>query len=205
MHSVTIAPSAHSRHQVLRIQAFTVVWMIIEMAVSLVAGWRAGSPALLAFGGDSAIELFSAAVILWRFRSERVAAGTEKLAARINGALLFALAAYVIVISGATLLRHLVVRPSPLGIGLLLASAVIMPVLASRKRQLSVSTSSAALRADASESAVCGYLAWIALVGLIANAVGRVQWADPVAAFGLVPLIVREGWQSFKGTPCDCC
>jgi hypothetical protein len=32
----------------------------MEAAVSLFAAWRARSPALLAFGGDSAIELFSA-------------------------------------------------------------------------------------------------------------------------------------------------
>jgi len=52
-----------------RVQAATIAWMSVEAAVSLFAAWRARSPALLAFGGDSAIELFSAVVVLWRFRT----------------------------------------------------------------------------------------------------------------------------------------
>jgi hypothetical protein len=51
---------------------------------------------LLAFGGDSAIELFSAMVVLWRFRTT-AHENAERRAARIAGTLLFALAAYVAV------------------------------------------------------------------------------------------------------------
>ena len=39
------------------VQVATIAWMIAEAAASLFAAWRAHSPALLAFGGDSAIEL----------------------------------------------------------------------------------------------------------------------------------------------------
>ena len=39
------------------IQGITIVGMSIEVGTSLFAAWRARSPALLAFGGDSAIEL----------------------------------------------------------------------------------------------------------------------------------------------------
>ena len=42
--------------------------MSVEAALSLFAAWRASSPALLAFGRDSAIEFLSAVVVLWRFR-----------------------------------------------------------------------------------------------------------------------------------------
>jgi divalent metal cation (Fe/Co/Zn/Cd) transporter len=79
---------------------------------------------------------------------------------------------------------------------------MITPWLAAQKRQLSTTTFSAALKADAAESAVCGYLALIALAGLVANAFWRVGWADPVAALALLPLIVREGWEATKGKPC---
>ena len=85
---------------------------------------------------------------------------------------------------------------------MLILAALVMPWLAKQKRQLSAATASAALRADAAESAVCGYLALIALVGLIVNAVWRVSWADPVAALTLLPLILREGWEAMKGRPC---
>ena len=68
--------------------------------------------------------------------------------------------------------------------------------LATRKRRLAVATSSAALKADAAESALCGYIAWIALAGLVVNALWNKPWADPLAALALTPLIVREGWEA---------
>jgi divalent metal cation (Fe/Co/Zn/Cd) transporter len=55
-----------------------------------------------------------------------------------------------------------------LGIAILMAAAAIMPWLAKEKRRLSAATSSAALRADAAQSALCAYLSLIAHSG---------QWA----------------------------
>jgi cation efflux family protein len=208
----------------------------------------ARSPALLAFGGDSAVELLSAGVVFWRFYGARgsvngeadpssarptlaFASGgknrsapvgitggwrggvmselklrptkhLEERAGKIAGGLLFVLAVFVVTTSVLTLLGHVEARPSPIGIVLLVLAAMIMPWLAAQKRQLSSATASAALRADAAESAVCGYLALIALAGLVVNAVWKVSWADPVAALGLLPLITREGWEAWKGKPC---
>jgi divalent metal cation (Fe/Co/Zn/Cd) transporter len=192
-------------YRIRRIQMLTIAWMSVEAVVSLAASWMAHSPALLAFGGDSAIELISAVVVYWRFRSKRSDERTEKLAARITGSLLFALAAYVALVAALALLGHREVRPSYLGIVVLIVAAIAMPVLARQKRQLSVLTASAALRADAAESALCGYLSIIALAGLVANTFWGVTWADPIAALCLIPLVVREGWQSLKGRPCECC
>ena len=184
--------------RILRIQVFTLIWMSVEAAVSLGAAWRAHSPALLAFGGDSAIELVSALVVYWRFRTDSTEMKAEKLAARIAGGLLFALAAYVVLASGAALFGKQEARPSLAGIALLLVAAVVMPWLARQKRRLSVIASSAALRADAAESAVCGYMAWIALAGLSVNTVWGIKRADPVAAFCLIPFILHEGWEAVR-------
>ena len=170
--------------------------------MSLGAAWTAHSPALLGFGGDSAVELLSAAIVLWRFYSPSRGEHSEKLAARIAGGLLFVLAAFVAIASALTLLGHVEPRSSPIGIVVLMLAAVVMPWLAKQKRQLSAATVSAALRADAAESAVCGYLALIALVGLVVNAIWGVKWADPLAALALLPLILREGWEAMKGKPC---
>lgn len=196
----TIRPEV--MHRVMWIQSLTLIWMSVEAAVSLGAAWTARSPALLAFGGDSGIELLSAAVVFWRFYSRSHRERAEERAARIAGGLLFVLAAFVAIASVLALLGHVEARPSPVGIGLLVLAALIMPWLASQKRQLSALTASAALRADAAESAVCGYLALITLAGLIVNAVWKVSWADPVAALGLLPLILHEGWEAAKGKPC---
>jgi len=204
MDSVLPVAAAATLHRVRQIQTITIAWMSVEAVVSLSAAWMAHSPALLAFGGDSAIELVSAIVVYWRFRSAWHET-SERLAARITGGLLFALAVYVALIATLALFGHREVRPSFLGIVVLIVAAIAMPVLAQQKRQLSELTASAALRADAAESALCGYLSVIALAGLVANAFWGIKWADPVAALCLIPLVVREGWQALKGRPCECC
>ncbi len=182
--------------RILRIQALTLVWMSVEAAVSLIAALRAHSPALLAFGGDSAIELVSALVVYWRFRFRSAELKAEGFASRIAGGLLFGLAVYVLLGSGAALMGKREARPSLAGIALLLVAAVVMPWLAAQKRRLSTLAASAALRADAAESAVCGYMAWIALAGLSVNAAWGIKWADPLAALCLIPFILHEGWEA---------
>lgn len=196
----TFAPEIARR--VIQIQTLTLVWMSIEAVVSLGAAWMARSPALLGFGGDSAVELLSAGVVFWRFYPPSRGERSELLAARIAGGLLFVLGAFVAIASILSLLGHTEPRPSSVGIALLILAAVAMPWLARQKRRLSAVTGSAALRADAAESAVCGYLALIALAGLVVNAIWGLRWADPVAALALLPLIMREGWEAMKGKPC---
>jgi len=191
-------PDASRR--VLQLQAITLLWMSVEAIVSLGSAWTSHSPALLAFGGDSLIELLSAAVVFWRFRFTL----GEARAARIAGGLLFALAGLVVLTSVLNLFGVREAQRSLAGIGILLAAAVVMPWLASRKRHLAAVTSSAALRADAAQSALCGYMAWIALAGLVLNAIWEIRWADPAAALLLTPLILREGWESAAGKPCAC-
>ena len=186
----------------MRIQSLTLIWMTVEAAVSLGAAWKARSPALLGFGGDSAVELLSAAVVFRRFYFTSDEPNEEERAAKIAGGLLLVLAPFVVLASVLTLWGHTEARPSPVGIALLILAAVVMPWLARQKRRLSAETGSAALRADATESAVCGYLALIALAGLAVNAIWGVRWADPVAALALLPLIAREGWEAMKGKPC---
>lgn len=198
-----VPPDAVRRIQ--RVQSVTIAWMSVEAAISLFAAWRARSPALLAFGGDSAIELFSAAVVLWGFRASAAREDAERRAARVAGALLFTLAAYVAVTSVASLLGYSEPKPTLLGIAILVAAAVVMPWLAKEKRRLSGATGSAAMRADAAQSALCAYLSLIALAGLAVNAIWHVKWADPVAALVVLPLIVWEGREAVRGKACGCC
>lgn len=191
--------------RVIRIQNLTVLWMSVEAVAALAAAWMARSPALLAFGGDSAIELISALVVRRRFQIPAVHDQAESRAARIAGFLLFALAACVVIESAVTLVGHAEPGQSYLGISVLTVAAIFMPWLAKEKRRLSAVTQSAALRADAAESALCGYLSVIALVGLAVNAIWHLPWADPFAALCLIPFIVREGWEAARGEPDACC
>jgi divalent metal cation (Fe/Co/Zn/Cd) transporter len=175
MASVHQAPRQDTTRLIQRIQTVTILWMTVEASVSLSAAWMARSPALLAFGGDSAIELLSAIFVLWRFRAYADQEQSEKRAARIAAVLLFILAAYVAVVSALTLLGYSEPKTTYAGIVVLVVAAAIMPWLAKEKRKLSAITRSAALRADAAESALCAYLALVALVGLGINAIWHVR------------------------------
>jgi divalent metal cation (Fe/Co/Zn/Cd) transporter len=195
----TDMPSASTLRRIQQVQVLTIAWMSVEAAVSLTAAWMARSPAVLAFGGDSAIELISAALVLWRFRGHERPDATERRVNCVAGGLLFLLAAFVVVVSALSLLGHREPKPSYIGIAVLTIAAIAMPLLAGEKRKLSAETGSAGLRADAAESAFCGYLSLIALVGLGVNAIWRIRWADPIAALALTPLILREGWEAVQG------
>jgi hypothetical protein len=91
--------------QAFRLEYITLAWMTIEAVVAISSGVAADSLTLTAFGIDSLIELASAAVLLWRLTVElrygRLFAETaERTASRAGGALLFALAVYVVVSAG---------------------------------------------------------------------------------------------------------
>src|SRR5947208_11517483 len=85
----------------------TLGWMTVEGAASLLLGWASKSLLLEAFGIDSVVELFSAAVLLWRLKVEASGRATlqhvdlvERRAARLVGYSLCALVAYVVLNSG---------------------------------------------------------------------------------------------------------
>jgi divalent metal cation (Fe/Co/Zn/Cd) transporter len=184
--------------QIVSLQLLTILWMCAEAAISIFAALRAHSVALLGFGADSGIELMSAFVVFLRFK--KVSRIHEKRAARITGLLLFALAAFIL---GSSILAFTNpdFRPEPsyLGIALLIAAGIFMPWLSAQKRYLAAKTSSGSLRTDAVQSSMCTYLAWIALAGLVVNAIFKIAWADPSAALLLLPIILREGWEAMQG------
>src|SRR3984893_18791084 len=150
--SITAAtPAPDLLRRVARLQILTIVWMSFEAIIAFAVALRARSPALLGFGGDSAIELLSAIIVLWRFRSKSDSAIAEKLAARVAGGLLFLVATFVIVSSGLSLLGYREPQPSFVGIILLIVAAIGMPWLATQKRKLAIQVASASLSANAAE------------------------------------------------------
>src|SRR5260370_13177759 len=115
------------------------------------AAWAARSPALLAFGGDSAVELLAAAVVFRRFYAPSQREHGEERAGKIAGGLLLVLAAFVVTTCVLAFFGHVGARPSLMGITVLGLAGIIMPWLAAQKRQLSIQTCSDAFVADAPE------------------------------------------------------
>ena len=186
-----------------RLQLLTILWTSVEVTVSALAAARAHSIAVLAFGGDSAIELLSAVIVLTRFSGSRL---SERRAARLTAVLLFCLAFFIVAASLLSLLKlWSAPQPAYMGMALLVAAAIIMPWLARRKRRLSAETGSSALAADAAQSSICGWMAWIALAGLALNAFFGIRWADPLAAIAITPIVLKEGRDAWNQKACHCC
>ncbi len=191
-----------------RLEYLTLGWMTVEAAVGIGAGIAAGSLALVAFGADSLIELASAGVLLWRLMVElrhgrQFAESAERLASRIGGALLGALATYVVVSAGFKLWLGQGAEFSPSGLALTVVAIPLMYWLARRKIRIAGEIGSRALRADAVESITCGWLAFVVVAALIAEALTGAWWIDPVASLAIVWFLVREAREAWTGD--DCC
>src|ERR1700681_1529869 len=94
-----------------RLEWLTIAWMLIEALVAIASGVLAGSLTLTAFGFDSVIELVSAGVLIWRLtdelrRGQEFSRHAERIASRSGGALLFALAGYIVLGAGWSLWAH---------------------------------------------------------------------------------------------------
>lgn len=194
----------------IRLSYATIGYNTLEAIASLVAGLFAGSVALIGFGVDSLIEVSASGAAQWRLRSdlhESRRAKSETVTHRLVGVCFLALAAYVAVDSAKTL--WLGERPDRTlaGIVILSMSAVVMPLLAHAKLKVASGMESGALRAEAKQTSLCAYLSIIGLTGLLLNATLGWWWADPVAALGMVPIIVSEGLSGLrtKRSADECC
>ncbi len=193
--------------QAFRLEYLTFAWMIVEATVGIGAGLAAGSLVLTAFGIDSLIELASAGVLLWRLtvelhHGETFAESAERLASRVGGALLLALAFYVVANAAWKLWTQTGGEFSMSGLLLSVGAIPIMYVLSRRKLHISTALRSRALRTDAVESLTCGWLAFVVVAALAAQWALGAWWVDPVASLAVVWLLIREGREAWGGEEC---
>jgi divalent metal cation (Fe/Co/Zn/Cd) transporter len=194
---------AKADQTVMRLQSITLGWMLVECAGAIFASSRAHSVALLAFGSDSLVEVFSATIVLFQFTS--IFRISRERAARMAGGLLFVLAGVVGLIALVAMVGKVKAERSLLGILITAGALLIMPMLAWLKRRKAIETGDRALAADAVQSATCAYLAAITLAALCLQAFFPLRWLDPVAALCAIPILIVEGRRAFRGESCGCC
>jgi divalent metal cation (Fe/Co/Zn/Cd) transporter len=189
----------------------TIAWMEIEAAVALWSGYMAHSITLLAFGLDSVIELISASILIWRLTIElrygqAFSEEVEQRASKIGGALLFALAAYIVISAAWSLWTQRAEEFSTPGLLVALVALPTMYFLAKRKIAIAEQIGSRALRADAVESITCGWLSITVVVGLTVQYLTGAWWIDSVTSLGIVWFLVKEGRAAWSGEECcDTC
>lgn len=210
----TLAERGETRDQLLRralrLEWLTVGWNVVEGVIAVAAALAAGSVALLGFGIDSFVESASGGILVWRLLAEMGRAADahaiERLdcrARKLVSLSLFALALYVAVDASMALWRSERPEASLVGIVLTCVSMVVMLWLGRAKRRAAAGLGSRALAADAFQTTACWWLSIITLAGIGLNAAFGWWWADPVAALGMTPLLVREGLETWRGE--DCC
>jgi divalent metal cation (Fe/Co/Zn/Cd) transporter len=178
-------------------------WHGIEAAVAIGAGIVAGSIALVGFGADSLIESVAGLILIWRFAASRVASeDAERRAQKLIAISFYVIAAYV----GFEAVRSLILGDRPeaswAGIGLSAVTLLTMPPLAIAKGRIGEKLGSSATKSEGQQNMLCAYLSAALLVGLGANALFGLWWADPVTALVIAGVAMTEGRESWRGESC---
>ena len=187
----------------MRLAWFTVVYNVAEGAIAITVGLLAGLVSVVGFGIDSGIESVAAVLVglrlASRLRHGRTDERAEKVTLRLVAGTFFLLAAYVVVEGVRSLLGGEEPDRSPVAIGLLVASLVVMPVLAAAKRRVGLRLGDNLILADAAETRVCVLLSAATLAGVGLHALTGASWWDPVAAFVIAGFAVHEGLEAWEG------
>jgi divalent metal cation (Fe/Co/Zn/Cd) transporter len=205
---VTGAPSSASAEDRARLgrraqllAGASVSYNVLEAFVAVTAGAVAGSVALVGFGLDSLVEVFSGLVILWQFRL-RLPETRERQALRLIAVSFFALAAYVTIESLRALAGDARPDASPIGIALAATSLFVMPFLSWAQRRTGKALGSGSVVADSKQTLLCTYLSAVLLVGLVLNASLGWSWADPLAGLVIAAVALKEGVEAWRGDAC---
>jgi divalent metal cation (Fe/Co/Zn/Cd) transporter len=203
--SLTAAQTRRAARAGVRIEQITVIWMLVEAALSVGAGLLAHSLLLVAFGLDSAIELVTGAILLWRLSVQARGASlarvetAERRSAWVVAGALIGLCLYIVVSVGIGLYTRARPDTSILGLGVAAVAVIGMPLLARRKRQLATELNSAALRGDAACSMTCAAMAATLFVGLALNTFLGWWWAESVAALAFLVWLIPEAREALEG------
>jgi len=181
----------------------SLAWMAVEGFVSIYSGLMVWSLALLAFGGDSVVELLSSFAVVRHLREITTAQtlGTHVDDSRtewVTAILLFSLIPVITLGATYSLLTGIQPEASPLGIGVAFGAVVIMPILWYQKRRIGKMCNCLPLEIDASESATCFLMSIALLVGLVINYFLTLPWIDYLVTMVILIFVIREAADSLR-------
>lgn len=188
----------------LRLAQFTVVYNVAEGVIAVTAGVLAGLVSLIGFGIDSGIESIASVLVglrlAARLRSGEADEVRERRALKLVAMTFFLLAAYVIIEGIRSLMSGETPDSSIVGIVILVASLVIMPLLARAKTKVGRALNNDPLiLADAAETRICVWLSVSTLLGLVLFTLTGAAWIDPVAGFIIAAFAIHEGREAWEG------
>jgi len=190
--------------QGLFVEYASLAWMTVECVVAIYSGMAAWSLALLAFGGDSLVELLSSFAVIEHLRTglagrrSSTAHAETKQTEWITSLLLLSLIPVIGLAAVYSFLSGIKPEPSLSGIAVAIAAVVIMPVLWFEKKRIGIAADCLPLTIDAVESATCFWMSTALLTGLAINYVWRISWIDYLATFVILVFVAREAGESIS-------
>ncbi len=182
----------------------SLLWMTAEGVLGLIAGFAAGSIALIGWALGSSIEGLASVIVVWRFTGSRALSETsERRAQRAVAVSFWLLAPYIVIEAIRDLVSGHQAGATVLGIVLTASSVVVMPALGIAKRRLGARLESRATAGEGTQNLMCTAQAGAVLVGLAVTAVWSAgSWIDPVIALGIAGWSIREGVEAWRGKEC---
>jgi divalent metal cation (Fe/Co/Zn/Cd) transporter len=182
----------------------SLVWMTVEGVIGTTVGIMANSIALIGYGVDSTITGIASVIIIWRFSGDRVRSNhAERRAQRIVAITFFLLAPYIIVAAIHHLVTGSEAQASWVGIGLAIVSVTLMPIFGRAKRRIGERLQSPATTGEGTQNILCAYLSLAILIGLAANAILGLWWADPLVALIVATVALQTGARTWRGQTCE--
>jgi len=182
----------------------SLVWMTAEGVLGLVAGFAAGSIALIGWALGSTIEGLASVIVVWRFTGSRTLSETAERRAQEAVAVSFwLLAPYIVIETTRDLIGGHHTDTTLLGIVLTAVSIVVMPALGIAKRRLGTRLDSEATAGEGTQNLMCAAQAGAVLIGLAVTAAwSGGSWVDPVIALGIAAWSIWEGIEAWRGEEC---
>lgn len=197
-------PWLHAARRARRLSWLSLVWMLAEGVLGLVAGAEAGSIGVISWAIGSAVEGAASVVVIVRFTGRhRFSQTAERRAQRWVAGTFFVLVPYILYESVSRLVSDAEPERSALALALLGSSVVLMPVLGWAKMRLGRELGSGATAGEGVQNLLCALGAVVAGAGALLGS-GGAGWADPLAAVLVAAIGTREGLELWRGE-CSCC
>ncbi len=183
---------------------FSLVWMMAEGILGLIAGAEAHSIGVIAWAIGSAVEGAAAVIVIVRLTGKnRFSETAERRAQKWVAGSFFVLVPYILYESVSKLIDGSQPQRNWLAVGLLASSIILMPALGGAKLHLGRRLDSGATAGEGTQNLLCALQGAVGLLGLLLGSAGA-GFLDPVAALVIATIAVTEGAELWRGEECAC-
>ena len=190
----------HLINLALYLSIFTIAYNISEGLISIYIGYNDETLALLGFGVDSFVEVFSGFGILnlsLLMKFNKKIDFSEKMALKITGFSFYFLTLGLLITSSINILNSHEPVTTKWGIIISLISLSIMWYLIKRKKYVGNELNSAAIIADAKCNIVCMQLSLVLLFSSLFNHYFNIGYFDSIGALVIAYFSFKEGKEAF--------